>query len=51
MRDEICLKSKVGKVQRSVNLINLVKSFPTSTWFRNFASIQPRMSPIKFAKR
>ena len=34
-----------------VNQIDLVKSFPTSIWFRNFASIQPRMSPLKFAKR
>lgn len=39
------------KVQRNVPLVDLVKSFPTSPWLRNLASISPRTSPLKFAKR
>ena len=36
-------------MQKHVNLLNLVKSFPTNIYFQNLASIQPRTSPIKFA--
>ena len=41
------------KVQRNVILIiDLVKSFlPTNVWWRKLASIPPRTSPLKFAKR
>ena len=41
----------VDVVQRHVNLIDLVKSFPTTIWLRNLASIPPRTRPLKFAKR
>ncbi len=33
-----------------VDLVDLVKRFPNSSWLRNVASIQPRMSPLKFAE-
>ena len=36
-------------MQKQVNLVDLVKSFPTNVFLQNLASIQPRMSPIKFA--
>ena len=36
-------------MQKHVNLLDLVKSFPTNIFLQNFASIQPRTSPIKFA--
>ena len=36
-------------MQKHVNLIDLVKSFPTNTFLQNLASIQKRTSPIKFA--
>ena len=32
-----------------VNLVDIVKSFPTNIWLQNLASIQKRTSPIKFA--
>ena len=32
-----------------VNLVDLVKSFPTNIYLQNLASIQKRKSPIKFA--
>ena len=41
---------RIPKVQRDVNLIDLVKSFPTSIWLRHLASIAKRTSPLKFAK-
>ena len=37
-----------GAVQKFVNLVDLVKSFPTSFFLQNLASIQPRTSPLKF---
>ena len=37
-------------MQTNVNLIDRVKSFPTSIRFRNLASIAKRTSPLKFAK-
>ena len=36
-------------MQKHVNLVDLVKSFPTSIYLQNLASIQKRTSPIKFA--
>ena len=36
-------------MQKHVNLVDLVKSFPTNIFLQNLASIQPRTSPIKFA--
>ena len=33
-------------MQRNINLIDLVKSFPTSIWLRKSASIQPRTIPV-----
>ena len=36
-------------MQKHVNLVDLVKSFPTNIYLRNLASIQKRTSPLKFA--
>ena len=36
-------------MQRHLNLVDLVKSFPTNIFLQNLASIQKRTSPIKFA--
>ena len=36
-------------MQKHVNLVDLVKSFPTNIFLQNLASIQRRTSPIKFA--
>ena len=36
-------------MQKHVNLVDLVKSFPTNIFLQNLASIQPRTSPMKFA--
>ena len=36
-------------MQKHVNLVDLVKSFPTNTFLQNLASIHKRTSPIKFA--
>ena len=36
-------------MQKRVNLVDLVKSFPTNIFLQNLASIQKRTSPIKFA--
>ena len=36
-------------MQKHVNLVDLVKSFPTDIYLQNLASIQKRASPIKFA--
>ena len=36
-------------MQKHVNRVDLVKSFPTNTYLQNLASIQERTSPIKFA--
>ena len=35
-------------MQKHVNLVDLVKSFPTNIFLKNLASIQKRTSPIKF---
>ena len=40
---------EVWAVQKHVNLVDLVKSFPTNIYLQNLASIQPRTSPLKFA--
>ena len=34
-------------MQKHVNLVDLVKSFPTRIYLQNLASIQPRTSPKK----
>ena len=36
-------------MQKHVNLVDRVKSFPTNIYLQNLASIQKRTSPIKFA--
>ena len=36
-------------MQKHVNLVYLVKSFPTNIYLQNLASIQKRTSPVKFA--
>ena len=36
-------------MQKHVNLVNLVKSFPTNIYLQNLASIQKRTSPVMFA--
>ena len=36
-------------MQKHVNLVDLVKSFPTNIYLKNLASIQKRTSPVKFA--
>ncbi len=36
-------------MQKHVNLVDLVKSFPTNILLQNLASIQKRTSPMKFA--
>ena len=36
-------------VQKRVNLVDLVKSFPTNIYLQTLASIQQRTSPVKFA--
>ena len=41
---------EVWAVQKHVNLVDLVKSFPTNIFLQNLASIQKRTSPIKFAR-
>ena len=36
-------------MQKHVNLVDLVKSFPTNIYLQNLASIQKRTSPVQFA--
>ena len=36
-------------MQKHVNLVDLVKSFPPNIYLQNLASIQKRTSPVKFA--
>ena len=36
-------------MQKHVDLVDLVKSFPTNIFLQNSASIQKRTSPVKFA--
>ena len=36
-------------MQKHVNLVDLVKSFPTNIYLQNLASVQKRTSPLKFA--
>ena len=38
-------------MQKHVNIVDLVKSFPTSTYLQNLASIQPRTSPCEIDSR
>ena len=35
-------------MQKHVNIVDLVKSFPTNIYLHNLASIQKRTSPVKF---
>ena len=35
-------------MQKHVNLVDLVKSFPTNIFLQNLASIQKRTKPVKF---
>ena len=43
--------SRSEQCKSNVNVVDLVKSFETSIWLRNLASILPRTSPLRFAKR
>ena len=36
-------------MQKHVNLVDVIKSFPTNIYLQNLASIQKRTSPVKFA--
>ena len=36
-------------MQKHVNLVDLVKSFPTNIYLQNLAFMQKRTSPVKFA--
>ena len=36
-------------MQKHVNIVDLVKSFPSNIFLQNLASIQKRKSPVKFA--
>ena len=36
-------------MQKHVNLVDLVKSFPTNIYLQNLASIEKRTSPVRFA--
>ena len=36
-------------MQKRVNLVDLVKSFPTNIYLQKLASIQKRTSPVKYA--
>ena len=36
-------------MQKHVNLVDIVKSFPTNIYLQNLASIQKSTSPVKFA--
>ena len=38
------------KLSKGVNFVDLGESFPTSIYLQNLASIQPRMSLVKFAR-
>ena len=35
-------------MQKHVNLVDIVKSFPTNIFLQNLASIEKRTSPLKF---
>ena len=39
---------EVRAVQKHVDLVDPVKSFPTNIYLQNLASIQKRTSPLKF---
>ena len=43
-----CLTFEFGAVQIYINLVDLVKNFPTRIYLQKSASIQPRTSPSKF---
>ena len=47
---KFCWNIEVWAVQKHVNLVDLVKSFPTHILLQNLASIQPRTSPVKFVR-
>ena len=46
---KICWNIEIWAVQKHVNIVDLVKSFPTNILLQNLASIQERPSPLKFA--
>ena len=47
-RRSLCWNIEVRAVQKHVNIVDLVKSFPTNIFLQNLASIQKRTSPLKF---
>ena len=44
-------KRRINVNRINVNLVDLVKSFPTTVYLQKSASITPRTSPWKFAER
>ena len=46
--DENFWNIEVWAVQKHVNLVDLVKSFPTNIYLQNLPLIQQRTSPVKF---
>ena len=48
LKSERCRSTYVFK-DEYVNIVDLVKSFPTTIYLQNLASIQKRTSPVKFA--
>ena len=48
LRRLFCWNFEIWAVQKYVNLVDLVKSFPTSIYLKKSASIQPRTSLSKF---
>ena len=50
-KEEKRKEKKKEKEEKFVNLVDLVKSFPTSIYLQRFVSIQPRTSLSKFANK
>ena len=48
---KICWNIEVWLVQKRVHVLDIVKSFQTSIYFQESASIQPRMSPPNLGTR
>ena len=44
-------KNEIAELCKGVHCVDLGESFQTHIYLQNFISIQPRMSPVKFAGR
>ena len=42
--------NEIAELCKGVHCVDLGESFPTHIYLQNFASIQPRTSPLKFAR-